>query len=316
VLRGQYWLNKESEQDLNRAAEYFTGAIARDANHAEAYAGRALSYFRLSSLFRPPREVMPKAKADAQRALELDEPAAEVHTTLAGVLLFYEWDWPQAERHLKRAIELSPSLAIAHIVYASYLNALGKPEEALSELRLAQKLDPLSLPVQNDLIFCLIGARQFDEAIAQAHRVLEREPGVPFAYALAAMAHVEKGEFDEAVQSIEKATKILPNHVTLKTLAAHVHAAKGDRREAEHLLAEVKAISTRRFVCAYEVAHVYVKLGDKEQAFQWLEKGKRDRADCMVWLAAEPWMDPLRGDPRYKHLIDQIGLTGKAGSRP
>jgi endonuclease IV len=100
-------------------------------------------------------------------------------------------------------------------------------------------------------------------------------------------------------------------------MAAHVHAAKGNRREAEKLLAELKEISSTRYVCAYELAHAYVKLGDKKQAFEWLEKGKRERADCMVWLLSEPWMDPLRGERQYTELIQQIGLgIGKAGQKP
>ena len=100
-------------------------------------------------------------------------------------------------------------------------------------------------------------------------------------------------------------------------MSAHVQAAKGNRREAEKLLAELKAVSGRRYVCAYEVAHAYVKLGDKKQAFEWLEKGKRERADCMVWLLSEPWMDPLRGERQYRDLITHIGLaTGKAGGKP
>jgi hypothetical protein len=103
----------------------------------------------------------------------------------------------------------------------------------------------------------------------------------------------------------------------MTALTAHVQAAKGNRREAEKLLADLKAVSRGRYICAYEVAHAYVKLGDKKQAFEWLEKGKQERADCMFWLLSEPWMDPLRRDPRYRELLDYIGLaSGKAGPKP
>jgi tetratricopeptide (TPR) repeat protein len=127
-----------------------------------------------------------------------------------------------------------------------------------------------------------------EEAVA-----LEREP-FAFGYAVAALAYAEKGEFGRAVEAMEKATK-LESNTTLTALTAHVQAAKGNRREAEKLLADLKAVSRRSYVCAYEMAHAYAKLGDKKQAFEWLEKGKQERADCMVWLLSEPWMDPLRG---------------------
>jgi predicted Zn-dependent protease len=259
---------------------------------------------------------MPKAKAAAQRALELDETLADAHVTLARVLLFYDWDWPAAEEHLKRATELSPNSAAAHLLYGSYYAALGRPQEALAEIRFARALDPLSLVVQINLISGLIGTRQFDEAIAQANQTLEREPNFAFGYALAALAYAEKGEFGRAIEAIEKATKIASNPA-LTALTAHVQAAAGNRREAEKLLEGLKAISGRRYVCAYDMAHAYVKLGDKKQAFEWLEKGKQDRADCMVWLGIEPWMDPLRGERQYRELLGYIGLaTGKAGPKP
>jgi predicted Zn-dependent protease len=259
---------------------------------------------------------MPKAKAAAQRALELDETLADAHVTLAGVLLFYDWDWPAVEKHVKRATELSPNSAAAHVLYSNYYTALGRPQEALAEIRLARVLDPLSLVVQTNLLGSLIGARQFDEAIAQANRTIEREPNFAFGYALAALAYAEKGEFEQAIEAMEKATKIEKNP-TMTALSAHVQAAKGNRREAEKLLEDLKSVSSRRYVCAYELAHAYVKLGDRKHAFEWLERGKQQRADCMVWLLSEPWMDPIRGDRQDRELLDHIGLaTGKAGPKP
>jgi eukaryotic-like serine/threonine-protein kinase len=316
VLRGQYYANKGTEKTFKEAISYFEQALARDPNYAPAHAGLAFVYGGLSTHYLPPREAMPKAKAAAERALQLDETLHAAHISLASIQLFYEWDWPQAEKHLKRALELNPSSAEAHLLHGNYLAALGRPREALAEVRVAQALDPLSLAVQFGLIGSLMAARQFDEVIEQVHRITQREPNFAFGYMLAALAYAEKGEFDRAIEMMEKATKIETNP-TFTAMTAHVQAAKGNRREAEKLLAELKALSSRRYVCAYEVAHAYVKLGDKKQAFEWLEKGKRERADCMTWLLSEPWMDPLRGDPRYRAIIEHVGLaTGKAGQKP
>jgi len=317
VLRGQYYANKFTLPDLNKAADYFEQAIARNPNHAPAHAGLAYVYSLLANVHLPPREVMPKAKAAAVKALQLDESLPEAHASLASILLNYEWDWPEAEKHIKRALELNPSAADAHLLYGIYYNAQGRPQEALGQLRLARSLDPLSLPLQGFLMFNLVTARQFDEAIEQSRRTLEREPNFVWAHVHAALAYTEKGQFERAVESIEKAVRMDGSNPVVVVTSAHVHAAKGDRSKAEKLLVEVKALNSRRYVCAYEVAHAYVKLGDKKQAYKWLEKGKRDRADCMVNLLAEPWMDPLRGDREYKDMLEHIGLgTGKAGQKP
>jgi TolB-like protein/DNA-binding winged helix-turn-helix (wHTH) protein/Tfp pilus assembly protein PilF len=316
VLKGRYYADKFTETNLNKAVGYFGQAIARDPACAPAHAGLAYVYLCRAMSDTPPREVMPKLKLEAERALQLDETLADAHVSLAYALLFYDWDWPQAEKHVRRALELNPSAADAHLVYAGYLDALARPQEALAEIRVAETLDPLSLPVQQMLLFSMVGARQYDAAIAQFQRTLEREPNFAAGYLIAALAYTEKGQMERAVEAVEKAAQIERN-TTTDIIAAHVHAAKGDRGKAERLLKELSTLSTRRYVCAYEVAHAWLKLGDRKQAYEWLEKGKRERADCMVWLMVEPWMDPLRGDRQYRDLINHIGLaTGKAGPQP
>jgi TolB-like protein/DNA-binding winged helix-turn-helix (wHTH) protein/Tfp pilus assembly protein PilF len=316
VLRGRYYADKFTEASLNKAIGYLEQAIARDPNYAPAHSGLAYVYLCRAMSETRPREVMPKLKLEAERALQLDETMAEAHVSLSYGLLFYDWDWPQAEIHLRRALQLNASAADAHLVYAGYLNALGRSRKALAEVRLAEALDPLSLPVQQMLLFSMLGARRYNEVIAQVHRVLEREPNFAAGYLMAALAYTEKGQMDRAIEAVEKAGQMESN-IASHTIAAHVYAAKGDRGKAERLLKELTVQSKQGYVCAYELAHAYVKLGDKQQAYEWLEKGKQDRADCMVWLLVEPWMDPLRGDRRYRELINHIGLaTGKAGPKP
>lgn len=316
ILRGQYFANKGSEAELRQALGYFEQAVAKDPSYGPAHAASAYAYRSLATVHAPPREVMPKAKAAAVRALQLDETLAEAHVSLAFVLLSYDWDWPEAEKHLRRAVELNPSSAEAHLLYGRYFAAQGQPAESLAEIRLAQKLDPLSVLVQVNLMFSLMAARRFDEAIEQSRRVTEREPNLSWAYVVQGLAHAEKGEFKQALRAIGQARK-LDDSFGVKAMESHVVAAAGDRRKAEQLLVELKAMGRKRYVCAYEIAHTYVKLGDKKQALEWLEQGKRDRADCMIWLLSEPWMDPLRGEPQYRELIEHIGLgTGMAGAKP
>lgn len=316
VLKGKYQAVQLSQTSLKQAISYFEQAIAIDPNYAPAHAGLAYVYRSSALLGMPPREMMPKLKAEAEKALKLDETLDDAHVCLAYALIYYDWDWPEAEKHLRRALELNPSSADAHLVYSAYLNSLGRTQEALAEIRVAQALDPLSLPVQQMLLFGLVTARQYDQAIAQFHTTIEREPNFAGGYMLAALAYAEKGQIEQALAAAEKADQ-LGSNATTKAIVAHVHAANGDRERAEKLLDELRARSNRHYVCAYELAHSYVKLGDKKQAYEWLEKGKRERADCMVNLLVEPWMDPLRQDRQYKELIDHIGLaTGKSGPKP
>jgi TolB-like protein/DNA-binding winged helix-turn-helix (wHTH) protein/Flp pilus assembly protein TadD len=316
VLRGKYYAERFTEESLTKAVAYFDEAIAKDPAYAPAHAGLAYAYWSAAAMDMPPREVMPKAKREAEAALQLDETLADAHVSLAYTLLYYEWDWPEAEKHLRRAVELNPSAADAHLVYAGYFQALGRIQDAMTEIRLAETLDPLSLSVQQMLLFCMVGARQYDEAISQFQKTLIREPKFAAGYLLAALAYVEKGQPEQAVRAVEKAEQI-ENNTTTKTIAAHVHAANGDRRKAKQLLRDLSTLSSGRYVCAYELAHAYVKLGDKKTAYELLEKGKRERADCMVWLLVEPWMDPLRGDPQYRKLIGYMGLaTRQPGPKP
>ena len=315
VLKGKYHAAHLSPASLKEAIGYFEKAIAKDPNEARAHAGLAYVYRSGAFLGMSPREMMPKLKAEAGKALQLDETLDDAHVCLAYALIYYDWDWSEAEKHLRRALELNPSSADAHLVYSGYLISLGRTQEALAEIRVAQALDPLSLPVQNMLLFNLVVSRQYDQAIAHFHRTVEREPNFAGAYFLAALAYAEKGQMSQAVAAAKKADQMASN-ATTKAILAHVHAANGDREKAEKLLDELHARSNRHYVCAYELAHGYVELGDKKRAFEWLEKGKRERADCMVNLLVEPWMDPLRQEAQYKELINHIGLaTGKSGPK-
>jgi tetratricopeptide (TPR) repeat protein len=200
---------------------------------------------------------------------------------------------------------LNPSSAAAHDLYGNYFTALKQFEQGLAEGRRAHDLDPLSLLIVGDVLNTLIDARRFDEAIAECRKALEREPNFATAHMVMGLALAEKRQFPEALAAMRKAYQIDPNP-TLSLMLAQVQAASGNRVEAEKLVLQVEEMAKRRYVCDFEIAQVYTVLGEKDQAFRWLNLGKKQQCDCLVWLQAEPWMDPLRIDPRYSELVKRV----------
>jgi TolB-like protein/Tfp pilus assembly protein PilF len=309
-LKGRYFYNQAAEEPIRKGIEYFEQAIAKDASYAPAYAGEAFAYASLASIFAPPKEVMPKAKAAAEKALQLDETLSEAHTALAFVRMMFDWDWAGAERELKRGIELNPNSAEAHDFYGNYFTALEQYPEAITESRRAHELDPLSLRIYSDLLNNLVSARQYDETIAECKKALQVDSNFASAYAVMGLAYGQKRQFSEAIAALKKANE-LDSNPTMQLFLAHIQAVAGNRAEAEQLLAKMEELSKHRYVCAYEIGNAYVSLGDNNKALQWLEKGRREQCDCLVWLLSEPWMDPLRVDPRYLALVKQVGFPGK-----
>lgn len=309
-LQGRFSLNQASEEALRTSIEFFEEAIARDASYAPAYSGEARAYVNLASVFAAPRTVMPQAKTAAEKALQLDETLSEAHATLAFVRMMFDWDWPGAESEIKRAIEINPNSADAHDLYGNYFTALQQYPEAIAESRRAHELDPLSLRIYGDLLSNLVVSRQYDQTIGECRKALQTDPQFATAHAVMGLAYSQKKQFPEALAALKRATELDPSP-TLQIYRASVEAAAGNKAEAQKLVSNVEDLSRRQYICAYEIGHVYVSLGDRDKAVQWLERGRQERADCMVWLMAEPWMDPLRVDPRYLGLVKQIGFPVK-----
>jgi TolB-like protein/DNA-binding winged helix-turn-helix (wHTH) protein/Tfp pilus assembly protein PilF len=306
-LKGRFYANTGAEEGLHRAVQTFNKVIERDPQYAPAYAGLADAWSGLASVYLPPREVMPKAKAAALKALQLDKDLDAAHAQLGFISFFYDWDWVTAESEFKRTIELNPNSADGHDGYANLAAALGRVDDAVREIRIALALDPLSLRVQNDAIFTFLDARRYDDAIAQARRALEIEPHAALLWASLGMVHGQRGALKQAIDDFESAARIERTPTVLGFLA-HGYALAGDKARAEKLLRELTEIASRRYVCPFEVATAYSTLGKMDEAFQWMNKGVADRADCMTWLRTEPWLDSLRTDPRYPELLHAVGL--------
>jgi TolB-like protein len=215
-LKGRYFYNQAAEEPIRKGIEYFEQAIAKDASYAPAYAGEAFAYASLASIFAPPKEVMPKAKAAAEKALQLDETLSEAHTALAFVRMMFDWDWAGAERELKRGIELNPNSAEAHDFYGNYFTALEQYPEAITESRRAHELDPLSLRIYSDLLNNLVSARQYDETIAECKKALQVDSNFASAYAVMGLAYGQKTVFrgDRRAEESQRAG-LQPDHAAL-----------------------------------------------------------------------------------------------------
>jgi TolB-like protein/DNA-binding winged helix-turn-helix (wHTH) protein/Flp pilus assembly protein TadD len=308
-LKGRFYWNKRTEEALKRSIEYFNQAIEKDPSFALAYAGLADCYV-VPANRQAPREAMPKAKAAAMRALELDETLAEAHASLARVLAVYDWDWTSAEKEYKRAIELSPRYATAHQWYGGCLEAMGRNNEAMAERKKALELDPLSLIINFELGLAFYYTRDYDRAIEQFQKTLELDQNFRPVHAFLPAAYEQKGMYGEAIARFKNAIPLKESsEVTfLRAGLGHVYGVSGKKSEARRLLDELKHLSAQEYVPAPNIALIYAGLGEKDQAFAWLNKGYEDRSFQMQWIKIEPRWDSLRSDPRFQDLMRRVGL--------
>lgn len=305
-LKGRFAWNKRTAEGFNEAITYFQKAIAADANYALAYAGLADSYTLLglyNSL--PPNSVLPKAKEAAEKALAIDDQLAEAHTSRARVLAEYDWNWTEAEAAYKRAIELNPNYPVAHHWYALHLMSRGRQDEAIAELREAQKLDPLSFSINASMGLPYYYARQYDRSIAEFRKTLDVNQTLPLTHVLLGQAYAQKGNFDEAINELQQARQ-LEDSPQIEAILAHILALTNRKAEAEKILNQLK--EENRYVPSYFISMVYLGLGDKDQAMEWLERAYAERSGWLVLLRVEPRWDSIRTDQRFKDLERRIGL--------
>lgn len=308
-LKGRYFWNKRTANGLKSAVAYFNQAVDEDPNYAQAYSGLADTYALLGDwqyAVMTPKEALPKAKAAAVKALELDSGLGEAHNSLAFCLDGFDWDFESAEKEFRRAIELNPGYATAHHWYAWHLALVGRNVEAIAEMRKAQNLDPLSLIINADLGELLLIAHSYDESIEQSHKTIEMDPNFGLAYNQLGQAYLQKQMYAEAIGELQKAIQLSGNSPTCTANLARAYAASGKRNEALQLLSDLKKSSNPGYSHASEIAVIYAALGDKNQAMTWLEKGYEERFNPGVLL--RPGFDPLRSDSRFQDLLRHIGL--------
>ena len=309
-LRGRYQWNKRTEDGLKTAIHYFEQAAQTDRSFAAAYSGIADAYMTLYDYgFLPAADATPKARAAAVKAVALNDRLAEAHSSLAHLAL-HDWQWADAEREFRRALELNPSAASIYHWYALYLTTVGKVDEAVQAIQKAHQLDPTSLRIKADVGQAYNAARRPDEAIEQERQVLELNPNARVAYWIRGMAHEQKGEFEQAIRDFSEALKRSPGNPNYLGALGHAYAVSGRASEARKIAKELeRPLRGGEEVPAFFLALVYAGLGDKDKAFEWLEHAYRDRSGSVRYLKIEPRLDPLRSDPRFADLMRRVGLS-------
>lgn len=306
-VEGRYWWNKRGP-GLLRSIGLFTDALDHDPTFALAYSGIGDAYVQLgyASLL-PPNDAFPKARAAAQRALELDSTLAEPHATLGFVKLYYDWDWAGAEREFHRALALNPSYATAHEWYGLYLAAMGRFDEAREHEHRAQMLDPLSTAVAGTSAWVLYYAGKNDDAERELRIALRGDSAFALGRFYLGRVHQARGRLDSALAEY-RATGPLRDWVPTVAAVGHVYGSQGRRGDALATLRRLDSLSRRTYVTAYAVALVHASLGQSDSAFAWLDKGVAERTHWMVWLRRDPRWAPIRSDPRFEQLATRLKL--------
>jgi TolB-like protein/DNA-binding winged helix-turn-helix (wHTH) protein/Tfp pilus assembly protein PilF len=308
-LRGRSYWNQRTEAGLSKAIDQFNAAIQADPNYGAAYSGLADSYTALGYFsYLSPNDTFPRAKAAADKALELDPSLAEAHATLGYYNLYYAWDWTVAEKEFRQAIALNPNYATGRDWYSYYLTAVGRPDEAMAQIRQAQKLDPLSPVINTDVGFQFYYNKHYDEAIQQLLKTLQSDPKFPLAHLWLGRAYQQKGMYEQAIAEYRQTDAAWPGWVVTLAAIGNMEGVAGKKSDARDMLTTLKTLSQREYVTPYGIALIYSSLGEKDQAFTFLEKAVQDRGHWLVWLRLDPRWDPIRTDPRFKELVHRIGF--------
>jgi Tfp pilus assembly protein PilF len=307
-LLGRFFLDQGTEESLNKARDQFTKALEIQNNYAAAYSGLA-SYYAILPFYSAlsPAEVFPKARATAEKSLELDEKLAEAHASLAYIRAYYEWDWTAAEREFRRALELRPSYADAHFSYSRFLAAAGRMDEAVAEIRRAQNLDPRSLSLKaNQALLAYFGGR-YDEALKELHDVRELDPTLPLAHWGLGLAYEQKGMGEEAITALLEATS-LSKSLNLQSSLGHAYAQFGKREDAREILKMLKERSAESYVPSYYFVLIHTALGETGLAFEWLERTYQERSTVLAYVRIDPRLAPLRSDPRFSRMLARLRI--------
>jgi serine/threonine-protein kinase len=306
-LKGRYYLGKMTEGDYREALKYFDRAIGQDPTFALGYAGLSNAYAALYGTFLPVAEGMPKAKAAALKALALDPDLADAHATLGGIQMSYEWDWQAAERSARRAVELKPNDAGIRFGYGYLLVVLGRLDEAAVQLNLARQLDPLSLHIEVTSVWPLYYGRRYPQTIAALEKTVAGDSSFVGAQFLLAGAYTLNRDFGRAEERYRSLRALIGDHPDVLGRLGYLYAVSGQRPKAYAIADTLQARYTKgRSDEPYDLAVVYIGLGEKGKALDWLETAYAERSSWMMFSKVGPELDPLRGEPQFRALLEKL----------
>lgn len=307
-LKGRFYWNKRDEENLRKATEQFKAAADLDPDFALAFVGLADSYVLLPYYSNTPsNEILPQAKAYAERALEIDDSLGEAHTSL-GYVSRLLWNWTEAEKQLKRGVELNPNYATAHKFYGNLINDLGRMDEALAAYKRAQELEPLSLIISANLAEVYLQKGDLNAAGEQCRRTIDLDPNWYYVRLLVALVYLKQGRGIEALAEAEKSVALSKRQSVPLGVLGYVYAQSGKRNEAAAVAEELKERYTKGQANGYDIARTYIGLSENDQAFAWLEKDFQSRNATMPGFLYIPPLDSLRDDSRFNDLARRIGL--------
>lgn len=310
-LKGRYYWNRRTEEELKKGLERFEQAVAIDPDYALAHVGIADSYNMLADYGAlAPGEALPQAIVAARRALSLNPDLAEALAAQTWAEWVFNLNWEAAEQGFERAAALNPSYATTYQLYAHYLRTLGRREEALVEAKRARELDPLSLIINAVLGWHYYLARDPDKAIEQCKQTIEIDPNFPRVHSYLGWAYLQKGLAKEAIVEMERARDLFGESPARTAELAHVYAVAGRKADARRLLRELEAISREKYVDADLIAKIHLGLGERDEALEWLESAFSDHSVKRVMLGVDPLLDPLRSERRFQDLLKRSGFPG------
>jgi TolB-like protein/DNA-binding winged helix-turn-helix (wHTH) protein len=311
-LHGQFFLYQDKEQletrhgieqSLQTAIGYFRQTLEREPDYAPAYGGLADAYIALGSPSRGggyPKATLPLAKEAAAKALELDPSLAGGHFSLAQINEFYDWNWSEAEKQYRAALQLNPNDAFAHIEYARFVQAMGRNDEAMTHVNYALALDPFDFKIKYYWTWVMWASRQYDLAI-EKFQVLGADLGLGWAYQ-------KKEMYPEAIVALQRSVNKSHRHSLDLASLAYVYGLAGKKSEALKLITELHDRDRHHYISRMLFVHAYLGLGDKDQALTWLEQAYEDRDQWMVYINSTPMLDALRPEPRFQSLVRRMNF--------
>jgi serine/threonine protein kinase/tetratricopeptide (TPR) repeat protein len=308
-LKGRYHWNRWTQEGFNRGIEYFQQAVETDPGYALAYSGLADSYVLLGwNSYQAPKDAFPKAKAAAIKALHLDPSLAEAHTSLAASLWLHDWQWSEAQAEFKRSLQLSPAYPTANHWYAEYLMTMGRGEEAITQIKRSQNLDPLSLIINVAAGWSYYFGRRYDEAVEQLRKTLELEPNYPITHWILGLVYRKMASYEMAITEGERGVALSGGSPLMRASLAQTFGAANKTKEAIEILEGLTELAKQQYVPPYFFAGIHVGVGENCQALEYLERSCEEKSHWLNYLHIDPGMDTLRDDPQFQGLLRRVGL--------